>query len=45
MRGLFGDDDEEELIDAEPGPRPPDATELTMHGEPSSSSRGPRGTS
>ena len=34
MRDLFGD--------AEPEPRPPDTTEPTMHGEPSSSSRGPR---
>ena len=43
MRDLFGDDDEEEeLIPAEPEPRPLDATDSTMHGEPSSSSRGPR---
>ena len=43
MRDLFRDDDEEEeLIPAEPEPRPPDTTESTMHGEPSSSSRGPR---
>ena len=45
MKDLFGDDDEEEeeeeLIPAEPEPRPPDTTESTMHGEPSSSSRGP----
>ena len=42
MRDLLGDDDEKELIPAEPEPRPLDGTEPTMHGEPSSSSRGPR---
>ena len=43
MRDLFGDDDEEEeLIPAEPEPRPLETTDSTMHGEPSSSSRGPR---
>ena len=42
MRELFGDDDEEEeLIPARPGPRPPEAVDPTMHGEPSSSLRGP----
>ena len=41
MRDLFGDDDEEQdLIPAEPVPRPPEAIDSTMHGEQSSSSRG-----
>ena len=42
MRELFGDDDEEEeLIPDRPESRPPEAVDPTMHGEPSSSSRGP----
>ena len=40
--GMFGDDDEkEELIPARPESRPLEAVDPTMHGEPSSSSRGP----